>query len=156
LNIKQTFSQNHKTIEVLKLQNVVGDPGAIGKIEGMITCCKKLKDFKVIWNLRYFKDEPARSFKYSLFDIFDNTPSIHTFRIQVPDKCIERDGREIDGPLQGLIMVDIKQRLFYVKTGWSLHRPRNILPKTNKKSQIRKHFIINGKMGERIDTHDDS
>ena len=155
MNIKQIFSQNIQTIEVLKVQNTVGDPEAIKKIEGMVASCKNLKDFEIIWNLKYFEDEPVRSFKYSLFDIFDNTPSIETFRIQAPEKCIERDGRETVGPLQGLAMIDIKQRFFYEKTGFSLHRPQNILPKTNKKSQIRKHFIINGESKEPINTQKD-
>ena len=54
-------------------------------------------------------------------------------------------------------MVDIKQRFFYEKTGWSLQRKQNILPKTNKKSQIRKHFITNGEEEKRwgIDKPDD-
>jgi len=144
-NTKQIFIQNLETIETFKIQNVVSDPAGIKKIEGMIAACKNLKDLEVIWNLKYFEDEPARSFKYSLFDIFDNTPSIETFRIIAPVNCIDREtGRQSAGPGQSLIVIDIEQRFFYQKTGFSLQRPQTILPLSNKKSQIRKHFFLNG------------
>ena len=146
VNVKQIFQQNLATIETLKIQNVLSDPEGIGKIEGFVTACKKLKDFEVIWNLKYFLDEPARAFKYSLFDIFDNTPSIETFRLVCPDKCIdENNGRECAGPAQSLIVFDIEFRFFYQKTGFSLQRPQNILPLTNPKAQIRKNYYLNGK-----------
>ena len=144
-NVRQIFLQNLPTIETLKIQNVVSDPEGIGKIEGLVAACKKLKDLEIIWNLKYFEDEPARAFKYSLFDIFDNTPSIETFRLVAPNKCIDRDdGKECAGPGQSLIVFDIELRFFYQKTGFSLQRPQNILPLSNQKAQIRKNYYLNG------------
>ena len=61
-NVRQIFLQNLSTIETLKIQNVVSDPEGIGKIEGLVAACKKLKDLKIICNLKYFEDEPARDF----------------------------------------------------------------------------------------------
>ena len=153
LNAKQILCQNIPTIEVLKVQNTISDPEALCKIEGWVAACKNLKDFEVMWNLKYFEDEPARAFKYSLFDIFDNTPSIETFRIQVPDKVTNRhSGKECDGPRHGLIFFDLRFRFFYEKVGFSTLRQQNILPKTDKKSQIRKSFVLNGQVEERSNT----
>ena len=71
VNCKQIFNQNCKTLEVLKFQNVMGDPEGISHLKDYIISCKNLKDLEVIWNIKYFDDEPARSFKYTMFDIMD-------------------------------------------------------------------------------------
>ena len=134
VNCKQIFLQNCKTLEMVKFQNVLSDPTGIGYLEEFLISCKKLKDLEIIWNVKSFDDEPARSFKYSLFDIMDASPRIETLRIQVPDKV----------PKHALLLVDIERRFFYQKTGFSLQRPQNILPKEHSKTQIRKMFSVNG------------
>ena len=152
VNCRQIFRQNCNTLEILKVQNVMDDPEGISFLTGLIIACKNLKDLEVIWNIKYFDDQPARNFRYALFDIMDGSPNIEILRIQVPEKVTNRsNGKEEDGPKLSLIIYDMKRRFFYEKTGFSKFRPQIIHHKNSRKTRIRKLFSINGQPFYRTD-----